>query len=78
MNRNIAFGARNYYIGEHLNDPSYIRYEVKITEMDQSIKTEGYWGKFTYIPTHICTQEDYDRFAPVEPKSASFVNKLKA
>ena len=55
MTRNIAFGARNYANGEILKDPSYISYQVKLVEMDQSIKTEGYWGKNTYIGTHICT-----------------------
>ena len=68
----IAFSIEDYYAPRKLkNDPKFTKWLIRAYGMKDG---EFYEEKLEY---HICTDEDYAEFYPIQPRSVGLLDEIK-
>ena len=67
----VAFTLEDYDTQETKMDTRYVKYYALYSNMTNGNRT------MTEVPLHYCTEEDFERFYPVESRSAGLLNKYK-
>ena len=68
----LAFTLQDYFSKQSKYDPKYLKWFAKYT----IYKPDG-TSQAREIPTHICTNEDFDKFFPVADRSAAQLETVK-
>ena len=59
----MAFAVESYNYPRSLkNDPEFVRWHMRLQGEKDGEKFE------TFLPHHLCTEEDYAELYPIEPK----------
>ena len=68
----MAFSLTDYWTEEFKNDPRYIKWFARYIRVKDNINEET-----REIPMHVCTDEDYEKFYPVDVRSAGRLSLLR-
>ena len=71
-NFRMAFAVEPYYAPHFLlNDPAYVKWLFHLWGKKDGVAYE------TFLPHHICTEEDYAEFFPISSKSAILMKEIQ-
>ena len=68
----IAWSVEGNLDNKNKNDSRYVKWLVRFYGKEDGVKVE------TVLPVHKCTEEDYEQFSEIEPKSKLFLEKIKS